>query len=331
MARNSLRDGWRVLMRAPESIAAEIAWRWAFGAAFWVLLFVSFHQYFSHVEISSAEYALLKSLEPFTWIAITARAMQAFVAGLRELGPILFPALAALWLALATIGRAVTIRALVAETARTNWISLLLLNAFRFATGCAALLAYFGLAAIVSRAFDPREYYAATVVLLLAILLVLAAFWGFVNWFASLAQIFAAGNGAGTLESFRSAIDLYQAFPGALMLAGFWFGFARLVLLCIVTVGSLSPAGNMTLAGLKGLLIFIAIISLLYFAAADALNMWRLGVYISLTEPERTEPVPAALADPNLPAPETVSADTTPQTETIPLPASDDWKPIAES
>src|SRR3954464_12172492 len=115
MARRPIRDGWRVLMRAPESILAEIAWRWVFGAAFWGLLIVSFHEYFSHVEISRAEYAPMKSLEPFTWIAIAYRVMQAFLEGAGAIGPILFPALALLWLALATIGRAVTVRALATE------------------------------------------------------------------------------------------------------------------------------------------------------------------------------------------------------------------------
>ncbi len=158
MARNPLRDGWRVLMRAPESILAEIAWRWAFGAAFWGLLIVSFHQYFSRIEISRAEYAMMKSLEPFTWAAIAARALEAFVAGARAMGPILFPALALLWLALATIGRGVTVRALALEPVRTNWLSLFGLNAFRLLMSLAALVAYFGAAVLVSTTFNAAEH-----------------------------------------------------------------------------------------------------------------------------------------------------------------------------
>ena len=66
MGRTPLRDGWRVLMRAPASVLAEIAWRWTFGVALWAILYYSFREYFATVEISRTEYHLLRSLQPMT-------------------------------------------------------------------------------------------------------------------------------------------------------------------------------------------------------------------------------------------------------------------------
>lgn len=312
MARSPLRDGWRVLMRAPESVLAEIAWRWVFGAAFWGLLILSFHQYFANIEISRAEYALMKSFEPFTWIAITARVMAAFIQGVRAMGPILFPALALLWLALATIGRGFTVRALASEPTGVNWFSLLGLHGLRLALGSTCLVAYVGAAILVARVFG-SQHLAVNAVVLLLVIIVLVSVWSVVNWFASLAQIYASMRGEGVVRSLQSATDLYHEHSGAFASSGIWFGVIRFVLLVVVAFGSLSPVANVSVGRLKALVIFISIISLAYFAVADALNMWRLGVYISLIEPEAVEPVPEPLP-PAPPAPIVQTAEGGPNT-----------------
>ncbi len=294
MPRTPIRDGWRVLLRAPESILAEIAWRWAFSAAFWGLLFVSFHQYFSHIEISRAEYALLKSLEPFTFMAITIRVLQAFVAGVRDMWPILFPALTVLWLALATIGRASTIRALTIEPQRTNWATLLIQNLLRLLLTFASILAYVGSAILVSRVFAPSQY-AAKILVLLPVIFILATIWSLTNWVISLAQIFAVKDTAGVSDSFHQASDLYQSHSGALLSSGLWFSFLRGIAVIFVTFASLAPLQNIYTANPHSLVFIAVCLTLLYCAMADALNIWRLGVYISLTEPE---PLPAPLPPP---------------------------------
>ncbi len=304
MARRPLRDGWRVLMRAPESILAEIAWRWVFGAAFWALLILSFHQYFSQVEISRAEYALLKSLEPFTWVAIAARVITAFLQGVRAMGPILFPALALLWLALATIGRGFTVRALAKDPQGTNWGALFGLNLVRLLMSLVCIVAYFGAAILVARVLG-SQHLAVNALVLVAVIFVLVSVWSVVNWFASLAQIFAAMRGEGLAPSIASANHVYREHSGAFGSSGIWFGFIRLVLLLVVTFGSLSPVANVSAGGVRTLVIFVAIISLAYFAASDALSMWRLGVYISLMEPAAIEPVPEPLPVPPAPITET--------------------------
>jgi hypothetical protein len=221
------------------------------------------------------------------------------------------------------------VRALTKESSRTNWPSLLALNGFRLLTTFGALLAYFGAAVLVSHVFDPHEYYGLNIFLLLMVMVLLCLIWGIVNWFVSLAQIFAAQTGDGFSDSLRSASGLYQAHAGTFFSTGIWFSVARLILLGLVTVGSLSPLGNMTMAGGKAIAIFVVLISLFYFAAADALNMWRLGVYLSLTEPGAMKAVPEPSGTP----PPTFTPQAAPPDadEHAPSSAQEGWKPIAEN
>lgn len=277
-----MRDGWRVLMRAPGVVLAEIVWRWTFGTALWVLLFISFHQYLSSIEISPSEYALMKALAPFTWMAITVRVMIAVVQGLRDMSSILVPALGVLWVALGSIGRAATVRALALGEARTNWPTAAALHLFRLLMFFAAVLAFFGAGVLISSASDPQLHFELNFFLMLVVLLLLSGIWSAVNWFFSVAAIFAARDGAGFWSSLAGAADLYYMGVGR---AGIWFSLMRTVLAVASTFVSLIFLG--TFIETRGLapLLGMVTVTLGYFAFADALYMWRLATYISLTEP----------------------------------------------
>ncbi len=158
-----------------------------------------------------------------------------------------------------------------------------------------------------------------------------------VNWFVGLAQIFAAHAGEGFSSSIRSAMLLYQGHTGAFGSSSVWFTFARIVLITLVTVGSLSPMANATRAGAKPIAVFVAILTLGYFVAADALSMWRLGVYIGLTEPEAIEAVPEPLpppppiVEPESSIPEATSPEEPSASFSEEPAVPEDWKPIAEN
>ncbi len=294
-----MRDGWRVLMRSPGVVVAEIVWRWTFGGAMWWLLFVSFHAYFSTIEISPAEYQLMKSLEPYTWTAVAVRVMAAIITGLREMGPILIPALCALWIALATIGRAVTVRELAAEKPRTNWVALGGLHLFRVVMAFAAILAFFGVGAIVGTMFDPSNNFGLNFFLMFIAMAVLATIWSVVNWFLSVAAIFAARDGAGFWTSIFGAGDVYRASIGR---ASFVFSLMRAALVIGSTVISLIFAALLTQGHRRGPIVGIVLVTLIYFAVVDALYMWRLATYISVTEPEAVVPtLPPALPVESMP------------------------------
>jgi hypothetical protein len=285
-------------MRAPAVILAEIAWRWTFGVALWAILYYSFREYFASVEISRAEYGLLRNLEPYTWIAVAARMMIAFEMGLRVMGPIIIPALIILWVALASIGRAGTVRALAAGEPSTNWPSSFALSTFRVMLAFAALLAFFGGGILVNVILgDVSQVFGEAVLLMLLIMTVIAIAWGTANWFFSIAPIFAASERRGFWSSLTATGNLYQSHRSAFFSTGLWFAFARSILVVAVTIGSLLAFS--TLSPKRGAA-FIIGLTLVYFAIVDALNLWRLATYISFTEPEPAPVLPAL--PPSLPA-----------------------------
>jgi len=268
----------------------------------------------------------MRSLEPSTWIAVTARVMVAILTGLHVIGPIIIPALAILWIVLATIGRAATVRALSAGEPSTNWPGITALHVFRVALAFAAVLAFFGCGILIGEVLgDPAQHFAAAVLLATLALLFVTAAWSIANWFFSLAAIFSARDNAGFFRSLRDTTGLYHRESDSFLSAGFVFGMMRTLLVVVATVLSLLPVARLGVAHVRATILIVAAVTLSYFALADWLNVWRLAAYIGLAEPEPAPPPlapspesplppahlpgePASAADP-LPEPPVPSAD----------------------
>jgi hypothetical protein len=284
MARQPIRDGWRILRRAPEAVVAEIAWRWTFGVTMWVLLFVSLHTYFSQIEISRAEYETLKALEPFTWIAIAVRVLRAFVSGMRIVGPVLVPALSLLWIVLSSAGRVFTVRGLSVDKDEPNWTASFAVQALRVLVTAAAVLAYFGAGFLIGGTIDPRVHFAASVLLISVAMLFVASVWAALNWFLSFAAIFPAKDGADLMRSFQRTADLLLRGNGPISL---WFALMRTCAVVATSLASCFLFAAMLAGHWRGPLIATLLVTMLYFATADFLYIWRLAAYIGVTEPER--------------------------------------------
>jgi len=282
-------------MRAPAVVLTEIAWRWTFGVAFWAILYYSFREYFASVEISNAEYALMRSLEPYTWLAITVRVMAAFITGARLLWPVLVPSLIVLWVTLAAVGRVTTIRALVSGAPRTNWLSTAALHLLRVVFTVACLLAFLGCGILINNVVgDPSQHFATTFLLSLCSLMVIGFVWSVANWFLSLAAIFTARDHASFFSSLASTADFYHSNSDSLFRSGLAFGLMRTVLIVAATFLSLFPIARLSASHAQVAFLVVVIVTFGYFAVADALNMWRLASYVSLSEPAPERPVLAS-------------------------------------
>src|ERR1700757_214673 len=116
-----IRAGFRAIFQRPAVALAEIAWRWAFGAAAWTLVMVAIHRILAGIDISEAE-RLIASRSDVLLIAdacsrILAQVLPQFA---REC-LVLAPAIAVMWIAAATVGRAITLQALLSTNiAATN-------------------------------------------------------------------------------------------------------------------------------------------------------------------------------------------------------------------
>jgi hypothetical protein len=228
-------------------------------------------------------------------------------------GIVLALTLGAAWIVLASLGRAATLKALIAyfresgatpeRQEKSTWRlrSLFALNFFRLAVTLAAAvgcLAAILLGTAASPSTNPSPGIAALIFLTVTMLVWLA--WSTLNWFLSLAQLFVVADGKDTFGAIAAAIDLCRARPGSISAAGTWFGLAHLTAFVLVSsiVGfPLAFAPYLPPAVVLG---GVLLVTVLYFAVADFLYAGRLAAYAAMVEMPESQ-VSAETAPPELP------------------------------
>jgi len=326
-SRSPTLEGFRTILRWPSFGFAEIAWRWSFGAAAAVLLVFSFFEYLDTLPVSNGDLVLLRTRQP---ILISRAVLDIFRGSsfrLLETATVLAVTLGVAWVVVASLGRAATLRALVAHFRESDdallrhkensWglPSLVALNCFRLAATLAAAVG--GLAAVLlgaaaTRPTDPSPG-SAFLITLTVIMLVWFA-WSIVNWFLSLAAVFIVAHGEDTFGSIAAAVDLCQSRPGSIFAAGTWFGLAHITAFVVASSVIGFPLGFAPVLPAGAVLGGVLLVTLLYLAIVDVLYIGRLAAYVAMVEfPESL----VTLLDPG-PAPENMGHPraSTPPSET---------------
>src|SRR4029077_15136090 len=105
--------GFRLILRRPAFVLAEIAWRWSFAVAVWFLGGAFLLQYAGSLSVNAVDRLLLGTRQP----ALILRALHRIVHGsaLRFTagGIVLAIALLAAWILLSSLGRAATLKAMM--------------------------------------------------------------------------------------------------------------------------------------------------------------------------------------------------------------------------
>jgi hypothetical protein len=289
-------EGFRAMVRRPSIGAAEIVWRWSFGAAVTVLLAFSLLEYLGTLWITRGEVVLLKTRQPVLISQVMRHVFQG--GGLRamESAMVLTVTLAAGWIVVAGLGRAATMAELFAdfrarreappdvEAAKVRLRALFELNFFQVAITVAAILgslAAFLLAGFASSAADPSPGAAFFVFLLVATLVWLA--WSMLHWLIMLASVFAA-DGLDTFAAIAGAVDLYRRRTGAIFAVSTWFGLSHLAAFFVATTGAGIVLGFAGLLPQGVILGGILLVTLLYFAVADYLYVGRLAAWVAVLE-----------------------------------------------
>ena len=304
MARHSpTLEGFRILFRMPSLGLAEIAWRWAVGAAFVASVSFAFLQYLKSLPVTAGDLFLLRTRHPL----MVSRALAHIFAGsaVRFLMALVVMAIAIAfaWIFIAAVGRAVTLKTLLTYFFPDRDVPLRVgpiieLNALRAALSLAAITASFGallLAGTVSPRADPSPGSAMLIFLTLGLFIWLC--WSMLNWLLSLAAIFVVAEDETTIGAIIAAVDLLRQRTGAITAASVWFGLAHGVAYVIASSAIGFP---LAFAGLlPGGVIFGGVIltTLVYFAIVDYLYVGRLAAYVFIAEsPEvletETLPVP---------------------------------------
>ena len=262
----------------------------------------------SSLKVSRVDELLLRTLQP----QLLNNALQHIFRGslsrfvlqqtALSLGMLLFWALAA------AVGRAATLRRLVAmfsldteedDLANIRWriAPIFVLYLLRALWTAIALLVAIGSLAYGAVMFQDEHAFRAAAALSFGVG-VASCIGIFLNWYFALAPLFCIRNGAGVMQSIEQAVDFSALHPGRLTWYGIFFGAARLLWAGIMLMMFLSPLRLAGSIAVGWVLVLMGMVALVYFAGADALYLARLGAYVSLAEDDAHPPEEPARIEP---------------------------------
>jgi len=285
---------FRLTRRQPVLALAEIAWRWSFAAAAWVLGAMFLFEYLDSLRVTRLERLLLASNQPVFISRALHRIFEGSGPRMIEAGIVLFVGLALAWIAAASLGRVTILDSLLEEfriaparPGRAAWASVVALNALRFVLTLAAAVAAAGSALLASSVWARTNLRGADATRLSGVLLFsVAVSWTALNWLLSVAAIFPVADGDAAFPAIASVLRLFVRRTGPVVIIGFLFGALHLGLFLAATAIGISilvaarPLGA-AIAIFLGLPLIAA-----YSAVTDFLYVSRLAAYIWLLRPE---------------------------------------------
>jgi hypothetical protein len=318
--------GFRAMLQRPSVGLAEIAWRWSFGAACGSLVLVSCIEYLDTLPVDAGDLLLLRTRQPALISHAMARLLSGGAVRAIEALVVLAVTLSLAWMGVASLGRAATIKSLLAYFRQGQAVpngdtgdptlplaSLWGLNFLRVAVTLAACVGGFA-AFLVGGEASPatNSSPAAPFLLVLSVLTLVWFSWSVVNWFLSVAAVFVVVKARNTFAAIASAVDLIRHRPGSVFAAGIWFGLAHIAVFLAATSIAAFPWGLAEFLPRGAILGAAVSVTLLYFAAVDFLYIGRLAAYVEIVEWPGTRGVASTV----LPLPGS-SSDSAPRTISV--------------
>jgi hypothetical protein len=232
---------------------------------------------------------------------------------------VLLLALTVLWVILASIGRGVTLEAVLDHireraagadrnvtgpaqeiseivheavgnasgfaSARWRLRSLTGLHFLRAAlalAACVGSLGAFILASFISTDTRPRP--GVVFLLSLGSLLMVWLVWSSLSWFLSLAAVFVVRQGRDTFGALEAAVELFRDRAGPFIAVGTWFGLTHLVVFIVATSVVTLPLAFAQTIPIGYELVAVLVLTLAYFAIVDSLYIGRLAGYVAILE-----------------------------------------------
>lgn len=320
--------GFRLAFRRPSIALAEIAWRWSFAASAFTLIWLFFREYFASLPVTRVDRLLLASNQP----VLISRALHRIFSGsafrFTEAGVLVALTLAIAWIALASLGRAATVNAILEQLdfesapPHSPFSSLAFLHFLRASVALAAIAGAIG-AVFLSSSFWSYTHISVESASRAFFLMLFATWlaWCILNWFLSLSTIFVVTERVPALSSLSESVELFHRRPGPIIVTGILFGLIHLgaflsatsaAFVALSTLGAASPA----LAWLSQFVIIAA-----YCAIADCLYTARMAAYVFIMRaPEPAPFVSAPTVSPLAPISTSIDPDELILSD-VPLPA----------
>lgn len=291
MSRSPSLAGFNLIFRRPVIAVAEIAWRWGFAAASWFLIVFFLIEYADSLPVSTLDRLLIGSQQPILLLRALRRIFHGSALRFVEGGLVVAAGLAAIWIALAILGRIATVRAIQGELelrrgavpARKIVTSLLGLNFLRVTITMAAVIC------AISAFLISGSVWASTHIsvqdatrLCFAALCITWIAWQLLNWFLSTAGLFAISEGHTTFDAIAATVRLCQEKTAPFLFSGVWFGLGHFAAFVIATFAGTFILGAIGELGAGPVLFLETLIIFLYCAVVDVLYAGRLAAYLAI-------------------------------------------------
>jgi hypothetical protein len=322
MAVSPTAEGFRAAFRRPPFTLAEIIWRWAVGAMAAALFLFGLIEYVDSLPVTLTDSLFLRTRQPYLVTQAIAHILSGSLTRVVASAMLAALLLTVFWIVSASMGRMVTVRALV-EYFREDRIGfghagdgerdvasnvstsgsmrgVVQLSFLRAAVGLAAVMGIAGAAIFSGLVASGAD---AALVGVLFLFIPVAAFvcaiWFGLNWMLSLAAIFAVRDGEDAVGALSGAAGLCRERAGAVFAVSAWtwilhatvFSGTAMVMIVCVSFGQIVPWRTVVLGE--------TVILLAYFVVADWLYMVRLAGYICIAEmPEFLVTTPPAPVPP---------------------------------
>jgi hypothetical protein len=308
-------EGFRAAFRRPSLTLAEVTWRWVVGATAIALSILALIEYLDNLPVTNGEVLFLRTKQPF----LVGHAIAHILRGTLNRAALAFLlaslASCGLWIVAAAIGRAVTVRELLAHFAAGGDVvsdissrssspfpmrALIRLNFLRAALALAAIWGLVGAAILASFASPDANPQPALVFFLFLPLAGLVCWvWWALNWFLSVAGVFAVRDGEDAVGAISAAVAFCRERTGPVFAVSIWTILAHLaVFMSAATVVSMF-LGMAAVVRWRLVAAGMILVTLAYLAVADWLYIARLAGYVYIAEmpevllgPAPLQPIP---------------------------------------
>ena len=290
-SRSPFQEGFAVLREEPLLLAAELTWRWCFGVAAWILALAAAALFLDSVKLSPADRFLLSTLRPSLASTALTHILHGTLLRYVWIKSIVVAGLTVLWCLAAAVGRAASLRNLVflfggddrAEEAGWQFRPMFTIHLLRAAWTWTALGCFVGSVFLGSAMLQQQRPASAAFFYVFGIALSLV-FGVVLNWFFGLAPLFCIRDQASAREAVSLTLDFCSRQGGRPFAVNVGFLALRAVWALSMFLLVLSPVSLGKHVAVGWILLLMFLLSLIYFAGADALYLARLGAYAALAE-----------------------------------------------
>jgi hypothetical protein len=276
----AVRTGFTEILKQPAVLAAELAWRWAFAVTGWMLATYALLIFLKSLPVSDAQLLGLSGIIPGT----VGYALASIFAGsgpkMVKVIVVLAMGMAVLWWFAASVGRTVTLRALMPGR-DARFADMFRLHAVRVVMALVVALAYVG-SIMLASSYAAANARFRMVFWPLVILIVIA--WSSLSWYLTLAPVVATRNTGGTLRAIFDAAIFSRERGSQFAWVSFFFGLVRFsmfiaglfVFLFVLSIALQLPAA--------AAIVLLALYAGVYSAVATFLHLARLAAYVRIVE-----------------------------------------------